>query len=168
MDTGDGPWVLRALAALAGCDPITVVVGARADEVTPLLPVTVLVVRNDDFPVGMGSSLRAGLLNLAARPDDGDVGAVVVMLVDLPDVGAAVVRRLVAAATGPMPAALVRAGYGGRPGHPVLLGRDHWSGVLDSATGDQGARAYLAAHQVTLVECGDLATGTDVDRPGMS
>jgi hypothetical protein len=32
-------------------------------------------------------------------------------------------------------------------------------------TGDAGARGYLATHDTLLVECGDLATGTDVDRP---
>ena len=51
----------------------------------------------------------------------------------------------------------------GRPGHPVLLGRDHWAGVIETAVGDQGARAYLAPRDVTLVECGDLASGHDVD-----
>jgi CTP:molybdopterin cytidylyltransferase MocA len=47
----------------------------------------------------------------------------------------------------------------------VLLGRDHWAGVIATATGDQGARAYLRGHDVLAVECGDLATGADVDRP---
>ena len=85
-------------------------------------------------------------------------------LVDLPDVGAEVVARVVAAATGPT--SLARASYDGRLGHPVLLGRDHWEGVRASAAGDRGARDYLAAHDVTLVECGDLATGRDVDSVG--
>ena len=168
MDTGDGPWAVRALAALADCDPITVVVGAQADQVAALLPARVRVERNDDFDLGMGSSLRRGLLGLAARPDGDDVDAAVVMLVDLPDVGVAVVRRIVATVTGPVRLALVRAAYGGRPGHLVLLGREHWPGVLAAATGDQGARGYLVEHGATMVECGDLASGTDVDRPGMS
>jgi hypothetical protein len=37
--------------------------------------------------------------------------------------------------------------------------------VAATATGDRGARDYLAAHDVVLVECGDLATGVDVDSP---
>ncbi len=44
-----------------------------------------------------------------------------------------------------------------------MIGRDHWAGVAASATGDFGARHYLDAHEVTLVECGDLATGRDQD-----
>ena len=81
-------------------------------------------------------------------------------LVDLPDVTADVVRRV---ADGVGRTTLARATYAGAPGHPVVLGRDHWAAIADSATGDAGAKPYLAAHDVVLVECGDLATGRDVD-----
>jgi hypothetical protein len=37
--------------------------------------------------------------------------------------------------------------------------------VLGAATGDRGARDYLASHRVLAVECGDLAGGMDVDAP---
>ncbi len=50
-------------------------------------------------------------------------------------------------------------------GNPVLIGRNHWRGVIASATGDRGARDYLEEHRPELVECGDLATGRDVDVP---
>jgi CTP:molybdopterin cytidylyltransferase MocA len=86
----------------------------------------------------------------------------VITLVDLPDVGAEVVRRVVAAGSGPT--TLARATYDGSPGHPVVMGRDHWSPAVASARGDAGARTYLAGHEVSGVECGDLATGRDVDR----
>jgi CTP:molybdopterin cytidylyltransferase MocA len=87
----------------------------------------------------------------------------VVTLVDLPDVDARVVGRLLELPD--EPAVLARAAYDGTPGHPVLLGRDHWAGVAATAGGDQGARAYLRAREVLLVECGDLATGRDQDTP---
>ena len=61
--------------------------------------------------------------------------------------------------------ALGRAAYGGAPGHPVVIGRDHWDGVLGSLHGDVGARDYLATHDHVVVECGDLATGRDTDTP---
>jgi nicotine blue oxidoreductase len=86
--------------------------------------------------------------------------AVVVSLVDTPGVTAAAVARLVALAA---PGALARCAYDGVPGHPVLLGRDHWAGVVETAAGDAGARTYLRAHAVTLVEAADVADGTDVD-----
>ena len=42
-------------------------------------------------------------------------------------------------------------------------GRDHWAGVVATATGDAGARAYLRGRTVTLVEVADVADGADVD-----
>jgi len=144
-----------------GCSTVTVVLGARSDDARDLLSddAAATVVVAEDWDEGMGASLRAGLAAL----QDSLADAVVVTLVDLPDVGGDVVRRVVAAGTGPE--ALVRAAYDGRPGHPVLLGRDHWDGVAATARGDQGAREYFRAHPPTPCECGDLATGRDVDRP---
>lgn len=166
-------WLVRGVGVLreGGCDPVSVVLGAAVDDAKALLdglPVRIVVAT--DWADGMGASLRAGLAALddgardSGAPDDGDPAsgdAVLVTLVDLPDVGADVVRRVLAAPSGSD--VLRRAAYDGRPGHPVLLGRDHWAGVQASAVGDQGARSYLAAQEVELVECGDLATGHDVD-----
>ena len=162
----DGPWLVRGVTTLrdGGCDRVTVVLGADVDGARSLLEgLDVQVVVADDWAEGMGASLRAGLRSLASSSDEG----VVVSLVDLPDLVPEVVRRVVAQAVagGDGPAALARASYDGKPGHPVLLGRDHWAGVIETAVGDQGARAYLAPRDVLLVECGDLASGRDVDSP---
>ncbi|MBW0009064.1 MAG: NTP transferase domain-containing protein, partial [Pseudonocardiales bacterium] len=138
----DGAWLRRAVAALTdgGCDPVLVVVGAQADRVLPLVPETAGTVLAADWAEGMGASLRVGLAGLAdsAPPR---VQAALVHLVDLPDVDASVVRRLVALAG---PAVVARAGFESRPGHPVLLGRRHWADVVASARGDRGARDWLA------------------------
>lgn len=152
---------LRALAA-GGCAPLVVVLGARADEVTAAAELPgATVVRNDDWPSGMASSLRAGLTALAGT----DAAAVVVLLVDTPGIGAAAVRRVAGYAS---PAAVAVGTYAGRPGHPVLLGRDHWAEVIRSATGDAGAREFLAARPelVRSVPCDDVADPSDVDVPG--
>lgn len=152
------PWVVSSAGVLrdGGCDLVVVVVGAAADDVRELLDPGVTVVEATDWAAGMGASLWAGL-----RAIDGlDAEAVMVHLVDLPDVDAAVIRRVAAAAT---PSVLARAEYGGEPGHPVLIGRTHWAAVAAVATADRGARDYLAAHDVVLVDCSDLAGGVDVD-----
>lgn len=155
-----GGWLARAVQTLADCDTVTVVLGAGADEAIPLLdPYDVRIVIATGWADGMGSSLASGLRELMG----GQATRAVVSLVDLPDVGADVVRR-VRAQPGHTET-LARATYLGHPGHPVLLGRDHWAGVLATSRGDAGARAYLADHDVTAVECGDLAGGQDVDRP---
>jgi molybdenum cofactor cytidylyltransferase/nicotine blue oxidoreductase len=160
------PWLHTTLARLleGGCRRLTVVLGASAEEAALLVaqaPVDhehLHVVVAADWAEGMGASLRTGLAALDPQAD-----AALVTLVDLPDVGAEVVRRVVRAATGPD--VLARAAYDGTPGHPVLIGRNHWAGVRETASGDKGARDYLAAREVTVVECGDLATGRDVDTP---
>lgn len=152
-------WLLRSVHALVPCDGVTVVLGAEAPQVARLLPPSVDVVVAADWADGMGASLRTGLAAVAET----EVDAVVVSLVDLPDVTAEVVARVLAAEAGC--ASLARASYDGVPGHPVLLGRDHWAGVIADAQGDRGARDYLAGASVALVECGDLATGVDVDEP---
>ena len=155
------PWLRASLGRLheGGCRRSTVVLGAAADEAAALLDGTDAdVVVAADWAEGMSASLRSGLAALDPSAD-----AALVTLVDLPDVTAAVVRRVAAAATGSD--VLARAAYDGTPGHPVLIGRDHWAGVIATATGDQGARDYLKRREVVLVECSDLATGRDVDTP---
>jgi nicotine blue oxidoreductase len=92
-----------------------------------------------------------------------DVGAVVVALADQPLVGTGAVARLIAAYRGG--ASVAVAGYDGKPRNPVLLAREHWPEVIATATGDQGARAFLRARPelVTLVECGDTGSPDDID-----
>jgi CTP:molybdopterin cytidylyltransferase MocA len=169
-DGHDVPFLDRAVGILldSGCATVTVVLGAAADQARLLLDEAgwsadpaVGVVVAEDWEEGMGASLRRGLTALL----EGSADAALVMLVDLPDVHADVLRRVLGTAHAPVRQALVRTTYGGRPGHPVLLGRDHWAGVVSTARGDQGARAYLDAHPPEPCECGDLAAGRDVDRP---
>jgi CTP:molybdopterin cytidylyltransferase MocA len=155
------PWLVRGIGTLldGGCTQVTVVLGAGAEEALPLIDGTgATAVVAADWEHGMSASLRAGLIAASGT----DAETVVVTLVDLPDVGADVVRRLLDPA--PDATTLRRATYDGRVGHPVVIGRDHWCGVLDTSAGDRGARDYLAQHPVEAVECGDLATGRDVDR----
>ncbi len=157
-----GSWLVRGVTTLAdgGCRRVTVVLGAEAERAAALLeelaePPRIVVA--EDWADGMGASLRAGMRAFADSTD----GFVLVSLVDLPDLVPEVVARVGTATRSPH--VLARAAYDGIPGHPVLFGRDHWPGVLETAHGDQGARAYLAGREVELIECGDLASGRDVD-----
>lgn len=168
-DTGHGPWVMHALDALGDLPRRLVVVGAAGPQVASLLPVDVQCVDNPAHAEGLGSSLRAGLQAAAAAPD---LAAVVILPVDLPDVGRPVVRRVLhtiqdtaGRSASDARDVLARATFGGRPGHPVVIGRSHWAGVVASANGDSGAHDYLRRHGVRTIECGDLAGGADVDRP---
>jgi len=164
-DADGTSWLVRSIEVLraAGCEDVLVVLGARAEQARALVPVGVQVVVAHDWADGMASSLRAGLHALGARDDEDGGDLAVVTLVDLPDVGPDVVRRVLAAASGP--SALVRASYDLVPGHPVVLGRDHWAPIAGDVSGDEGAKGYLRRHGCALVECGDLATGADQDTP---
>lgn len=143
-----------------GCRPVLVVLGAEADRVRTSARLDgVQIVDNPEWNEGMGASVRVGLSTVGGLPD---VMAAVVLPVDVPGVTAAAVARLVAVAG---PDVLARASFDGVPGHPVVIGRDHWAGVISSAVGDVGARDYLRARNVLDVPCGDVAVGTDVDRP---
>ena len=152
-------WLTRGIDVLAeaGCNPVVVVLGAAEAKARALLHGrSVVAATVADWRVGLSASLRTGIMALPA-----DTSAVVVTLVDLPDMGATVVRRVLE--TGAGPATLTRATYHRRPGHPVVLGRAHWPGILAAARGDAGARGYLERHPPILVECADLASGRDID-----
>ncbi|MDI2131534.1 nucleotidyltransferase family protein [Yinghuangia seranimata] len=158
------PLVEHAVRVLrdGGCDDVTVVLGASAEQVRATADLSGFrVVDNPDWATGMGSSLRAGL---AALPADCD--AAVVTLVDMPGVGAPAVARLIAAHVGDG-ADLAAATYDGKRSHPVLFAARWWPEIDASAQGDAGARVFLAAHseQLRLVECGDVAEAYDIDTP---
>ncbi|MFF7852982.1 NTP transferase domain-containing protein [Streptomyces sp. NPDC007904] len=148
--------VLRA----GGCERVHVVLGAGADEVRARarLPGCVLV-DNPEWERGMGTSLRAGLDSLAGT----GARAALVALVDQPGIGPEATARVLGAYASPR--TLAAAAYDGVRGHPVLFGAAHWAGIAATATGDRGARAYLAEHaaRVALVECGDVAEAYDID-----
>ncbi len=162
VEYGGSLLVERAVrTARVVCDPVLVVLGARAVDVwrtADLDGATVLA--NRDWESGMASSLRTGLDGLRGWP--GRVDAALVTLVDVPGMTPEALRAVAAHAA---PGALAIATYGGVRGHPVLLGRDHWAGVAETATGDEGARRYLATHDVTEVDCTGLADPTDLDVP---
>ncbi|WP_433308108.1 nucleotidyltransferase family protein [Micromonospora sp. CA-269861] len=154
------PLVRRAIRLLGdgGCAPVHVVLGAGADQV-PDLPGAVPV-RNHRWSDGLGSSLLRGLASLPAA-----VPAAVVVLVDQPLLSPAAVRRVRAAyAAG---AVVAVATYAGRPGHPILLGRQTWPLLKGYAVGDRGARDLLRDRPDLVVEvpCDDLGSPVDLDTP---
>jgi CTP:molybdopterin cytidylyltransferase MocA len=151
------PWVARATALLqlAGCERVVVVLGAESRMARQLVPPRATVVVAEDWAQGMSASLRAGL---AAATGD----AALITLVDLPELPVEVVRRVLRGR--PARTDLRQAVYGGRPGHPVLIGAAHWHAVAATVEGDRGARPYLVEFGVDEVECGDLWDGNDVDR----
>ncbi|WP_279098228.1 nucleotidyltransferase family protein [Gordonia bronchialis] len=153
-----GDWLRSAVAALhdGGCDEVVVAMGAAAVAVPR--GASALVVEN--WADGLSASVSAAIGAARQRAVSANV---LLHVVDMPDVGADVVARVLAAAQG-RPDVLVRAQFDGAPSHPVYLGADHLPGVLAVLRGDVGAQTYLRRRNDVLgVECGDLASGRDRD-----
>jgi CTP:molybdopterin cytidylyltransferase MocA len=131
-----------------------VVLGSRASEIRPRVAFgRAETVVCEEWESGQAWSLRRGV---AALRDGGGVSSVVVTLGDAPLVTPEVIRLFVDAPP------RSRAVYGGRPGHPVVLGLEEIS-ALGSLAGDEGARGLL--HGGPEVEVGHLCSGRDVDTP---
>lgn len=139
--------VARVVVAL-GADGAEIATEVRLHGAEPLI--------SDGWREGMAAPLRDGIAAL------GDFAAAVVLLGDQPLIGPAAVARVLAARRAGWDA--VRATYGGRPGHPVLIERCLFAAIAD-LSGDSGARELLAATRTRPVPCDDVANPLDVDSP---
>jgi CTP:molybdopterin cytidylyltransferase MocA len=143
--------VIAAMTAVPELEPVVVVLGDRAEQMRSKVdfgrsrPVVC-----PDWSQGLSRSLRCGAAALAGAE------RVLVALGDVPTLTPAVVRRFLDAPPG------TRAAYAGKPGHPVVLGPEQLSQVT-ALTGDAGAGRLLTGG--TMIECGDLTSGRDVDTP---
>ncbi len=150
-------------AALASAArPVVAVLGPHSAEVRAALEgLDLTLVQNPDFAAGLSTSLRAGL---AALPPG--LQAALVLLGDMPRIGAAHLDGLIAAyrAAEPRPSAVVPV-RDHRRGNPVLLDLRMLKDDLAALSGDRGAGPILSRRADVLEVPGDAATGFDVDRP---
>jgi molybdenum cofactor cytidylyltransferase len=102
----------------------------------------------------------AGSLKVALRAVPAGTQALLVTLVDQPNVDARALRRLVVAWRR-RPALAAAAHYSDRTGVPAVLPRRYWRAIR-LLSGDSGARALLIG-RITLVEMPEAAF--DVDTP---
>jgi molybdenum cofactor cytidylyltransferase len=151
------PLLEHALIAVAGVEPRVVVLGHAAEDILAAVDLRgARPVVCADWAEGQSASVRAGVAAL------GEVDAALLLLGDMPRITRAAVEAVAAAPLDGVDAA--RASYGGRPGHPVLLGR----GLLartGELTGDAGFRKLLKGARIRGVEVGDQGDPVDVDTP---
>ncbi len=142
-------WSVRAACAVEQLRRVVVVLGSDAEEIRAGVDLgRAEVVVCERWRDGQSASLRAGLTKLAGAR------SVVVTLGDAPLVTPEVIGLFVDAPP------RSRAVYGGRPGHPVVLGPDEIDAAIGIA-GDRGARDLLRDGR--LIEVGHLCCGRDVD-----
>ena len=149
--------VQRAVA-LAG-SAVTVVLGAHAAEIAPLLRRTPATLRvNRHWEEGLGNSLR-----LAARSLTGACEGLLVLLGDQPTVTADDLHRLVTAWQ-IAPERIAAAHYAGTTGVPAIFPR--WTfAELSGLKGDQGARLLLHRHAERVERVPMPNAALDVDTP---
>ncbi len=141
--------VIGAMCAVSALERVVVVIGAHGEELLARVALgRAEPVRCPDWSEGIAASLRCGAAALA------EASRGVVVLGDAPGLTPEVVRRLLTAPDG------ARAVYDGRPGHPVVLGAAQLH-RLRALRGDLGARRLLG--DGPRIECGDLASGRDID-----
>ncbi len=147
-------WAVRAQCDVVELSCVTVVLGSSAEAIRERVRFgRAQTVVCDEWASGQAWSLRRGVAVLSGR---GDVSKVVVTLGDAPLVTPEVIRMFVEQPP------RARAVYGGRPGHPVVLGPEEIA-ALAGLDGDQGARGLLRGGPE--VEVGHLCSGRDVDTP---
>ncbi|GGX80806.1 hypothetical protein GCM10007160_05010 [Litchfieldella qijiaojingensis] len=114
------------------------------------------VIRAPHGGAGLGASLADAFVALARDTHLANCEAAAIVLADMPFIQVATLRTLLCDAD---PSRIVRPRHGGRPGHPVLFGRDFWL-ELTKLDGDEGGRAIIRQH---MAQCREI----DVDDPGI-
>ena len=138
---------------------ITVVLGARAAELAPLLkhcPGSVII--NQDWREGLGSSIRIGVSRLP-----GACSAALLVLADQAAVTAEDLRRLTSAWRR-QPDHIAAAQYQSMTGVPAIFPRSYFSD-LTQLRGDTGARTLLRRNPDRLVRVPMVSAAFDLDTP---
>lgn len=150
----------NAACASRACQ-VMVVTGHESERIEAVLEGRPLsFTYNPDYAQGMATSLRRGLRALRS-----DVDAVLVLLADMPGIGAADIDRMINAFDPEQPAVLVPE-HGGRRGNPVLWPRRYFA-EMAALSGDTGARGMLEqyAREVRSVPFDSATIFADVDTP---
>lgn len=151
-----------ALASrLAG---LVVVLGAEAEAARGALEGLggpVQTVESADYASGQAASLRSGLSSLPTS-----ARAAVVLLVDMPLVGSALIDQLIGAYEADPSALAVVPRYRGRRGNPTLLAAELFD-ELRGVEGDTGARTVLERYRerTRWLDVDDAAVVSDADTP---
>lgn len=138
---------------------VTVVLGAHASDIAPLLKHTAAtIVVNREWQEGMGSSIRAGLARVPGSTD-----GVMLLVADQPGLTVEDLRRL-AGAWRRQPDSLVASQYSGITGVPAIFPR--WAfRDLAELRGDRGAQALFHRHLDRLLRLPMPSAAVDIDTP---
>ncbi len=159
----DGNSLVRhaALAALAVCSDVRIVVGAHREVVAAALAgLPVGIVDHADWARGIGASIACGVRTLLA---DGIDQPLLLCLADQPRVDAVALARLLAGADR-QPEAILVSDYGDGRGPPCRFPA-RLLAELAELDGDEGARSVLKAHASAVLAVAMPEGADDIDTP---
>lgn len=135
-------------ASKSNANSVIVVVGFQAaDIISVLAGLPINIATNRDFPLGISSSLMAGLTMPEARSADG----VLVMLADMPTISTLNLNSVIDAFAADDGRSIVVAAHGGVRGNPVIIPKSLF-GDLMFLEGDVGARNIIRHSGIPIVE----------------
>lgn len=166
LDWDGRPLLMATLEQLLQADigPVTVVLGHEAAAIAPLLRgYPVALVHNADYPLGMTSSIQAGVRA------QGDTDGYGICLSDMPHVRAADYRRLADCFAQQYPTdphTIVQPMYDGQRGNPTFFAASYRDLIL-AHTAPEGCKALVQGHSehVYVLEIGHGGIHQDIDTP---
>lgn len=138
-------------------DDVVVILGAHAGEIREQVSFgRARVLINPDYPLGMSTSIRAGLRALPAASD-----AAMIVLGDQPFILSRILDLLMDEyrRTG---GNIVVPTFKGTRGNPVIVDRKLFAEMM-TISGDIGFRAIFGKHAITSVPVDDRGVVTDID-----
>jgi xanthine dehydrogenase accessory factor len=161
-DVAGRPMLARTLDTLRQLErrhPVTVVLGANAERLEPIVRAAgANAAFNPEYGQGMASSICAGLARAPL-----DARGVLIVLADQVAVTTEDLRRLVSRWE-QQPDRIVAAQYGDTIGVPAILPADLFP-ELAALQGDRGARPLLARHAERVIRVPMPSAAQDIDTP---
>ena len=144
------------------CKPVVVVLGANAQQIAPEVNIpSVRAVENSDWHMGMGSSIRRGVLEITTFSDT--VDAAIITVCDQPFLSPAIINHLVATyhSTGKP---IIASRYADTLGVPVLFQHTFFS-ELTTLNEKVGAKKLINKHRSQVFSIPFPLGAIDIDTP---
>ena len=151
------PFIVHTLSELqAVCSEVWVVLGAQSKEIRKVLPKDTIILVNEEWEKGMGSSIRLGI-NRAL--DQKSIDWVLISLCDQPQLDRSHFTKLIESH---LESGAVATAYEQRGGVPALFHRKYWN-TLVQFSGDAGARSIINHSDNSIPWIQPTADPSDVD-----
>jgi molybdenum cofactor cytidylyltransferase len=149
-----------AAARQAGCSPVIVVIGSDSEKVTGELRLTsALIVENENWQRGIGSSIRAGVQGLIDYAPG--IDAVVLLVCDQPFVNANTIRNLIKLRE-ETKKSIVASRYSDTLGVPALFDRSLFDELL-SLGNEAGAKSIILRNRERVAQLAFPEGAIDID-----